>query len=365
MRSRRLTPFWLVLLTDVLLAGLGLVVFAYFHHVRPTLLPSEDIVIERPTAQAYSQVTEQPTFTPAPMDTPAPEDAALTPVTPTPSPTPTPAPDAPGSFANKYRDKFISGEAVTTLEDNVYTYVSQNLNITVTATRVPAVSSSGAYETGCYITDFYVRDISCLVGVLANDKYGTGQYEWLADMADRSNAVLAINGDFFGARKNGVVIRNGKLYRKNHSTFDACVIYWDGTMATFAPSQWDAERLIRDGAYQAWSFGPRLLDTNGEPMTSFNTTKAVKERNPRTAIGYFEPGHYCFVTVDGRTATNRGLTLEALAQLMKDLGCKVAYNLDGGESSQLWAEGKMVNNPYKDGRKISDAIVLKDFVEEK
>ncbi len=348
MRARVPRPLWMQLIADVLITGIALVVFAYFHHVRPTQLQSENVIIPRPTA---------PAVTPSPTPETA-SDLALSPAVQTQTPEPQPAANDWGSFAGRFPDKFTSGAVESGEEDGVYYYRSPNLDITVTVSRAEAKSTSGTYETTCYVTDFYIRDISCLSTGMAKGKYGTGQYEWLKDMASRAGAVVAINGDFYGARKNGVVIRNGELFRSNHSTFDACVIYWDGVMATYAPSQWDAKTLAKDGAYQAWSFGPRLLDENGQPMTSFNTTKAVKERNPRTAIGYFEPGHYCFVTVDGRTTVSRGMTLEALAEFMYGLGCKAAYNLDGGESSCLMWQDSVISKPYKDGRKISDAVFL-------
>ena len=351
MRAKRPHPLWMQLITDILITGLLLVVFAYFHHVRPTQLKSENVIIPRPTVPVAAAVTN----TPAPEATPT---AAPQSGEPAATAEPVPVAEDWGSFAGRFPDRFTSGGVESGEEDGVYYYRSPCLDITVTVSRISAKSTSGTYESTCYVTDFYIRDISCLSTGLANGKYGTGQYEWLKDMSQRAGAVVAINGDFYGARKNGVVIRNGELFRSNHSTFDACVIYWDGVMATYAPSQWDAKTLVKDGAYQAWSFGPRLLDESGQPMTTFNTTKAVKERNPRTAIGYFEPGHYCFVTVDGRTTASRGLTLEALANFMYELGCKAAYNLDGGESSCLMWQDSIISKPYKDGRKISDAVFL-------
>jgi exopolysaccharide biosynthesis protein len=215
-----------------------------------------------------------------------------------------------------------------------------------------------------YVTDFYVRDITCLQGVFAGDSFSQGNYEWLARIAERTGAVAAVNGDFCTMRKYGIVVRNGKLYRSTHSSFDACAIYWDGTMETYYSDDWNGKDIAKRGAYLAFSFGPKLLDKSGQPLKKFNQTDAVIGRNPRTAIGYFEPGHYCFVTVDGRTSVSRGLTLGGLSNFMASLGCKAAYNLDGGESASLWFMGDIVSQPYNDGRKISDALILKDLAED-
>ena len=84
--------------------------------------------------------------------------------------------------------------------------------------------------------------------------------------------------------------------------------------------------------------------------------------NPRTAIGIIDELHYVFVVSDGRTTESEGLSLYELAQVMKDLGCTVAYNLDGGGSSTMYFNGEVVNNPtsgMSDGeRSVSDIIYI-------
>ncbi len=130
-------------------------------------------------------------------------------------------------------------------------------------------------------------------------------------------------------------------------------------MKTYSPGEITAEEAIEDGAWQAWNFGPELLASDGSALTDFNTSGHVAEVNPRTAIGYYEPGHYCLVVVDGRSAGySRGMTLDELAQLFSDLGCTAAYNLDGGKSSVMVFNGNIVNQPCDGGREVSDAITV-------
>lgn len=341
-------PLPLLFVIDLLLTGVLLVVFAYFHHVRPQKLQGEGVIIAR-----------QEEYTPVPVSTPEPspepliiEETAEVVIT---------VPEEeesvkPGLFREKFSDRFTDGEVITTAENGVYTYVSGNVNIRIDTCEMDTAEGKCTY----YITDFYIADISCLKTALAQDSFGSALYEWLRDIASRNGAVVAVNGDFYGGRKYGVVIRNGVLYRSDRSNLDACAIYWNGEMETFGASEWDAETLIEKGAYQAWSFGPRLLDKNGEAVDVFNATAAVEERNPRTAIGYYEPGHYCFVTVDGYTAASRGLTLKQLSELMHSLGCEAAYNLDGGQSTALTFDSRIINRPYKDGRRITDAVMIID-----
>ena len=137
------------------------------------------------------------------------------------------------------------------------------------------------------------------------------------------------------------------------------MLYWDGTMETYGTKKFDAEAAIAAGAYQAWNFGPRLLDSEGKAKKKFNSD--VGPTNPRTALGYFEPGHYCFVVVDGRSDDSGGLTLQELAKLMHELGCARAYNMDGGNTSVMVAGGnEIVNRPSGGGRPTTDIIAIVD-----
>lgn len=414
-RGRRPLPLALVILIDLLLLGLALVVFALFHHVIPRQETAVGIVSRRvssaaqatevsiaaatpvptaqisaaPTATPTSEPTAAPTATPEPTPTAAPATATPAPTarisaaptvtptavpTPTPSPTPTatptptpkptaepmavavdataeptpvPTPDPVGCFGTKFADKFTDGEVIKT-EDS---YQSAYLNVTVKNVR--------DLGTEIYIADIYVKDIACFKTCLAKDKFGRGYNEKLRSMAERMDSVVAINGDYYGSRSSGAVIRNGVLYRDDDSPdADVCVLYWDGTMQTFSPDEFDAMAEIERGAYQAWSFGPELLDENGRAMEDFNSR--VKPRNPRTAIGYYEPGHYCFLVVDGRSYESIGMTMKNLSLYMEGLGCKAAYNLDGGESSQMIWDKKRFNKPSDGGRLVSDAVLIVD-----
>jgi exopolysaccharide biosynthesis protein len=153
-----------------------------------------------------------------------------------------------------------------------------------------------------------------------------------------------LNGEF--------VHSSGKFNR------DLCVLFRDGEMRTFSPSDIDPAYLEERGVWQTWNFGPMLLDEYGQPLKQFNTPDRVEGRNPRAAIGYMEPGHYCFVVVDGRqNGYSMGLSLTELAELMRDLGCVSAYNLDGGISAQMSWHSKRINKPGGD-RSLIDILYV-------
>ena len=247
-------------------------------------------------------------------------------------------------LAEKFTDRFTDSVTVT---ENSYT--SPDISITVEEVNEENLTY--------YVADIYVRDIDCFRTALAGDTYGSGFRDSIEDMAVLNNALLAVNGDYYGNTTEGVVIRNGVIYRANPTNCDVCVLYYDGSMKVMPGSSFSVEEAVEDGAWQAWTFGPALLDAGGNPITAFASTSRITNANPRTAIGYYEPGHYCLVVVDGRGESS-GISLPRLSRLFDTLGCTAAYNLDGGNSSiMVWGD-EVINNPSGGGRESSDALLI-------
>lgn len=98
--------------------------------------------------------------------------------------------------------------------------------------------------------------------------------------------------------------------------------------------------------------------------TSFLTWDYIRESHPRTAIGYYESGHYCLLCVDGRQPDySRGMFPEEMAKLFEKLGCKAAYNLDGGHCTFMTMKDTVVNHPYKSEHKVPDGIFIKEALQ--
>ena len=247
-------------------------------------------------------------------------------------------------LAEKFADRFTDSVIVT---ENSYT--SPDISITVDEVNEENLTY--------YVADIYVRDITCFQTALAGDTYGSGFRDSIEDMAVLNNALLAVNGDYYGNTTEGVVIRNGVIYRANPTDCDVCVLYYDGSMKVMPGSSFSVEEAVEDGAWQAWTFGPALLDAGGNPITAFASTSRITNANPRTAIGYYEPGHYCLVVVDGRGESS-GISLPRLSRLFDTLGCNAAYNLDGGNSSIMVWGNEVINNPSGGGRESSDALLI-------
>ncbi|WP_455194663.1 phosphodiester glycosidase family protein [Eubacterium ramulus] len=148
-----------------------------------------------------------------------------------------------------------------------------------------------AYDTTYYVADVEVSSAEYLKTALAQNLFGTNVTETTSEQAEDHNAILAINGDYYGANKSGYVIKNGTVYRssqRSDSEYDDLVIYEDGSFGIINETEVSAEELVEDGVTQLFAFGPTLVE-NGEVAVSQNTEvgKAMAS-NPRTAIGIID-----------------------------------------------------------------------------
>lgn len=244
-------------------------------------------------------------------------------------------------------DTSEAGTAANAFVTNI-SYEDENIRITLETVDIS--------DTTAYIADIQVSDASYLKTALANGAYGRNIKEATSAMAERNDAIFAINGDYYGFRNDGYVIRNGVLYRDTSGGNDDLVIDSDANFFIVNERDTTAQSLLDAGAWQVLSFGPALIN-NGEIVVSRNSEVGkAKSSNPRTAIGQVSALHYIVIVSDGRTAQSAGLSLLELAQLFAEHGCMVAYNLDGGGSSTMWFNGQVINNPT-DGRSYGERSV--------
>ena len=243
-----------------------------------------------------------------------------------------------------------SGSTSSTSSGTVIgTYSDSKSKITVTQYR--------AYDSNIYVADVEVTDGTSILSAFANNTYGRNITDTTSDMAEENNAVLAINGDYYGARQSGYVIRNGVVYRNQGSNGEDMVISKDGTLSFISESDTTTDSLIQKQAWQVLSFGPVLVENGQIAVTENDEVGMAMASNPRTAIGTVAKNHYLFVVSDGRTSESAGLSLYELANFMKSLGATNVYNLDGGGSSTMVFQGEVVNNPTTNGNKISERAV--------
>lgn len=227
-------------------------------------------------------------------------------------------------------------------------YLDDNIMIQIVQTRV--------HDTECYVAEVRLSSAEYLKTAFAKGVYGRNSVQYTSTIAKNVNAILAINGDYYGIRERGYVIRNGNVYRESvyNEAQEDLIIYPDGSFRTIKETEVPAQQLYDEGAWQVFSFGPALVKDGKPSVKSGQDVAAHMSSNPRTAIGIIDELHYIFVVSDGRTAESAGLSLLQLAELMIDFGVTTGYNLDGGGSSTMVFNGKIVNKPTSGGNDISE-----------
>lgn len=274
-------------------------------------------------------------------------------------------------LANRYLIEHVeiasSANASLVVVDEAYTadewnYVSDTKTISIKEVGSEQGQKSFAY----YVADVTIDDASILKSAFAKNEFGTNIIEYTSKIAADHNAVLAINGDYYGFRQNGILIRNGQVYRDSPAR-NGLKIYRDGSMEVYDETGTTAQELVNEGVWQTLSFGPALV-VDGQVQSNFEDVsidknfgnRTIENANPRTGIGMIAPNHYVFVVVDGRSSDSKGMTLSQFAKVFADLGCTEAYNLDGGGSSTMYFMGKVVNNPLgkNQERGTSDIIYV-------
>lgn len=229
-------------------------------------------------------------------------------------------------------------------------YSDENIQITITEYQ--------EYDTSIYVADIVLSSPEYLQTAFAQNAYGRNVTEKTSEIAEGADAILAINGDYYGAQEEGYVLRNGVLYRDTAASGQMdLVIYEDGSFTIINEEDVTAEELLADGAQQILSFGPVLVENGAAIVSEGDEVGKAKASNPRTSIGVIDDLHYVFVVSDGRTEESAGLSLSQLAEFMKELGVVTAYNLDGGGSSTMYFNGEVINNPTTSGRSIKERSV--------
>ncbi len=277
------------------------------------------------------------------------EPAAETTPVPAETPHPTRAPME-GDITDHFPDYDTGADAD-------YSYQSDELRIAIRRYEDPEICSI------YYVADIWMRNINCFRAGFGNGAFNHGT-EDAEEFSTREHAILAINGSY----NKGLVIHDG-IKKKNlddkHTA--VMVLYTDGSMEALRLKDFDLTAAQEKGIVHAWQFGPMLVH-DGQPSDSNYNTYAT--RHSRIMFGYYEPGHYVAVAVDGRRKDAIGMNNLEMVELMTELGCKEAMNLDGGYSAIMTFMGTIVNDPpkpdskeeeEKGGRKLVDMLLFAEY----
>ena len=186
-------------------------------------------------------------------------------------------------------------------------------------------------------------------------------------MARKVNAVVAINGDFYVQRKDGLIYRQGQAFRYIlNPEKDILVIDDLGDLHVFLNGENQTTELLafmQSGRtiVNAFTFGPAIVkDGVALPLPDTYLTRFdSKVRAPRTVIAQIGPLEYVFVEAEGRVAHSKGVTTDQMGEFMVSLGVQTAYCMDGGNSSIMLFNGRYYDANYAESeREQSDIIYV-------
>ena len=242
-----------------------------------------------------------------------------------------------------------------------WNYAGNGISISITEYS----SGSGSEALTYFVADVVITDATQLQSAFADNQFGQNIIAYTSEIAEENNAIFAINGDYYGFRDDGIIIRNGVIYRDDPARI-GLAFYTDGSMQVYDETQTSAAELLAQGVWNTLSFGPALLD-DGEIVENLGTVEIdtnfgnhpIQGSQPRTGIGIIADNHFVFIVVDGRSkGYSMGVTLNEFAEMFQQLGCTEAYNLDGGGSSTMYFMGRVVNNPLGRSKERGTSDIL-------
>ncbi len=313
----------------------------------------EPVVTAAPTAVPTPEPTPEPTEEPTPEPTEEPTPVPTEEPTPEPSEEPDAEPaDEPAAssrfeptnfdehFLNEGEPEFVSFDS----ENGEWIYRSDILAVEITRVTTTGKDGGRTIPVVYFVAHIYERGYDSFRPTFGGWNHNGQTRDDARNMANNAKAVLWITGDNLiqmDAQMKGTLIRDGYMFQKS-TRIDSC---WlnpkTHTLEIVHKNERTAEDLWDSGVENCFSFGPTLVE-NG--VVNQKTKDSRREINPRTMIGMIEPGHLIAVVVDGRQpGYSEGLSGIQTAELMGELGCQTAYNLDGGTSATMIFMGVKIN----------------------
>jgi exopolysaccharide biosynthesis protein len=234
-------------------------------------------------------------------------------------------------------------------------YLDESLHVVITQGRM--------FNTNWMAAAVTIADPSQLRTAIAGGSYSNPTRDYCSTIARRVNAVLALDGDFYGFNTTGFTVRQGHIFRrKAKGKADVLIIDQDGNFHIL-PSATEAEcEAYEDVVVNAFNFGPGLV-IDGEPMTEFTDGqlygKGAEKEAQRICIAQTGPLEYLIVYCEGpENKDSVGMTIAQFAELVASFdNVQNAYNLDGGSSSTIVFGGYKINGmSSRKMRKVSDII---------
>ena len=233
-------------------------------------------------------------------------------------------------------------------------YLDESLHVNITQGRM--------FDTYWMAATITIADASQIRTAVAGNYYNPSK-EYASTMARRVNAVLAINGDFFGFNTTGYTARQGKVFRRRaNGKTDVLIIDKDGNFHILPSATEEECEAYEDVVVNAFNFGPGLV-IDGIAVTDFSDDqlygKGPEKQAQRICIAQTGPLEYLVVYCEGpENEDSVGLTMSQFVELVSSFdGVQNAYNLDGGSSSSIIFNRYKVNGmSSRKMRQVSDII---------
>lgn len=232
----------------------------------------------------------------------------------------------------------------------------------------PSIHVTVEYQTvkkvKCSIVRVKIADPSQIRTAMSEDSYDKTAYVKATALAKHVNAVAAVNGDFFKYYDFGYLVRQGELYRNapngkrdvliidDRGDFHAVRNADEAAMTEFLASGLPEGRSV----VNTFTLGPVLVE-DGQVQEITTREFQYRYKMQRVAIVQLGELEYAIVECDGRADASSGMTMADFAAYIQELfpDCRLAYNLDGGGSTNVIFHGKRIHrNP--DSRQICDIL---------
>ena len=217
-------------------------------------------------------------------------------------------------------------------------------------------------NSACSFVEVKIAHGSQLRRALSDNTYGSSVYMYPTQMAQNANAVVAINGDFYGHRSCGITIYQRQLYRFNPRTLESCFFTASGDMIFTHVGELNTEeevkKFVQDNDITfSVSFGPILVENGEKKTTNTYLVGEVDIHYSRAAIGQVDKLHYLLMSINEEGVYKNRVTINQAADLIYAKGVPNAYALDGGQTATIVMNGETFNRPDWGNERIMTDII--------
>ena len=217
-------------------------------------------------------------------------------------------------------------------------------------------------NSACSFVEVKIAHGSQLRRALSDNTYGSSVYMYPTQMAQNANAVVAINGDFYGHRSCGITVYQRQLYRFNPRSLESCFFTASGDMIFTHVGELNTEEEVKKFVQDndivfSISFGPILVENGEKKTTNTYLVGEVDIQYSRAAIGQVDKLHYLLMSINEEGVYKNRVTINQAADLIYAKGVPNAYALDGGQTATIVMNGETFNRPDWGNERIMTDII--------